>query len=169
MSLQIQGYSDGLWSLTEESEKERFYITVKEGIKNAFDLCAQYNNAARCLSQSCWGVGSLGWGILVHLFCQLSNASSLMVDWPVLHEVWHRQSVVLCVSITSPSFNHCWIYYFCFLFCNTENVPRFSTKRFYIYTVYKKRIPLKISVETGNYRLAASIDQNWFCWTFVPI
>lgn len=40
--------------------KEHFYINVKDGIKNASDLCVQYNNPARSLSQSCWGVGFLG-------------------------------------------------------------------------------------------------------------
>lgn len=38
-------------------------------------------------------------------------------------------------------------------------------QRDYIY----EKDPLENSVETANYRLAASIDQDWFFLTFVPV
>lgn len=113
--------------------KEGFYINVKEGIKNAFDLCVQYNNPARCLSQSCWGMGFLERSILVHLFFQLSDALSLTADWPVLQEVWHQGSMWFCVWLSHPkNFQSLFdLLFLCVIFYKTKHVPRVSTKRFF--------------------------------------
>lgn len=64
------------------------------------------------------------------------------------------------------SFNHCLISYFYVIFCKTKRVPRFSTKRFFFFN--KKRIPLKSSVETGNYKLAAPVDLTGFVKHLCP-
>lgn len=49
--------------------------------------------------------------------------------------------------------------FLCVIFHKTKHVPRFSIKRFFL---YKKRIPLKSSVETGNYKLSAPVNLTGF-------
>ena len=77
-----------------------------------------------------WALGFLEWSILVHSSCQLSDALSLTVDWPMLQEVQPHALVqaVLCVAITSQSLSTTDLLFLCVPFHKTENVPRFSAK-----------------------------------------
>lgn len=57
--------------------------------------------------------------------------------------------MTLCVAITCQSPSTIELSFLRVTFYKPENVPRFSTKKFF----YKKKNTLKNSVEIGNYRL----------------
>lgn len=70
-----------------------------------------------------------------------------------------RVYVVLCVTITSEELSIIvWSFISMLVFIRLSMYQELVQKDFF----YKKRIPLKNSVETGNYKLAAPVDLTGF-------